>query len=193
MNPMNLFFAICVACGVAFSLLTVVVATRLGSTRHASTRTPYTPASVLQRIESDDESRKTVNKLMVDMQNERSAMLKREADLRSREEALCQQQEILTMLKADMQQLHNKIEQTTVRASPAEQANLKRLAEVYGKMDPDSVATLLSKMETERAASLLRLLGERQAGAVLAAAVATGSNGVKNAAAWSDSIRRMTN
>jgi flagellar motility protein MotE (MotC chaperone) len=128
---------------------------------------------------------------MEDLQTERTALQKRETDVRSREEALRQQQEILAMLKADLQQVQSKIDETIVRTTQSEQANLKRLAERYGKMDPDSVATLLTKMETARAAAILLLLGDRQAGAVLAAAVATGSNGVRNAADWSDGIRRM--
>ena len=94
-------------------------------------------------------------------------------------------------MKSDLQQLQGKLEENTVRATQSEQANMKRLAEVYAKMEPESVATLLGKTETDRAASILRLLNERQAGAVLSAAVASGTNGARNAAAWTDSIRRM--
>jgi flagellar motility protein MotE (MotC chaperone) len=187
---MNAFFLVCVVGGIAMSVLASWLCVSLGKT-HAPVREPPTPRVVVQRLESDEESRKIVNKLMEDLQSERAAMQKREDELKSREEALRQQQEILTMLKNDLQQLQGRIDETIVRTSQSEQVNLKRLAEVYGKMDPDSVSTLLTKMETERAASILRLLGERQAGAVLAAAVASGTNGVRSAASWSDCIRRM--
>jgi flagellar motility protein MotE (MotC chaperone) len=187
---MQPFFIICVVSGVAFSLLAVLLATRRVPV-HPPASAPQTAPAVAQRIQTNDASHKLVNQLMPDVQQARATMLKRAADLRSREESLRLQQEILPMLKSDMQQLQNKLEEAIVRTTPTEQANLKRLAEVYGKMAPDSVATLLSKLETAQAAAILRLLSERQAAAVLAAAVATGSNGVIRAAAWSDSIRRM--
>lgn len=187
---MKAFFLASVALGIAFSVLASWLAVSRGKT-HMPVREPPTPRVVVQRLETDEESRKIVNKLMEDLQSERSAMQKREEELKSREETLRQQQEILTMLKNDLQQLQGRIDESIVRTSQSEQVNLKRLAEVYGKMDPESVSTLLAKMEMERAASILRLLGERQAGAVLAAAVATGSNGVRSAASWSDCIRRM--
>jgi flagellar motility protein MotE (MotC chaperone) len=185
---MKLFFLACVICGIAFSVLAAWLAV---DRKHVTVRTTHINRTVVQRLEVDEESRKIVNKLMEELQTERTTLQKRETDLRSREEALRQQQEIVAMLKADLQQLQGKIDETIVRTTQSEQANLKRLAERYGKMDPDSVATLLTKMETARAATILLLLGDRQAGAVLAAAVASGTNGVKNAADWSDGIRRM--
>jgi flagellar motility protein MotE (MotC chaperone) len=187
---MKAFFLASVICGLAFSVLAVWLAISRRPLP-VPVRKPHPPMTVVQRLETDEESRKIVDKLMEDLQTERATMLKREAELKSREEALRQQQETVTLLKTDLQQLQGKIDETVVRTAKSEQVNLKRLAEVYGKMDPDSVSTLLAKMDTERAAAILRLLGERQAGAVLAAAVAAGTNGVRNAAAWSDSIRRM--
>ena len=187
---MKFFFPICVVCGLAFSVLAVFLAIR-NSPLHQAAVAPPTPVVMVQRLDMDLEARKNVSKLMEDLQNERAAIRKKEAELKGREESIQQQQEVLTMLKTDLQQLQGKLEETTVRTTLAEQANLKRLAQVYGKMEPDSVATLLGKMEQDRAASILRLLNERQAGAVMVAAVGMGTNGAKNAAGWSDSIRRM--
>jgi flagellar motility protein MotE (MotC chaperone) len=193
---MQPFFILCVVGGVAFSLLVVLLAT----TRAPAQPPPSSPqaataavAVVAQKIETDHESRQFVNQGKTNLPHERATMLQRKADLRNRADALYQQQEVVPMLKADIQQLQIKIgksTESTVAAEAAEAATVTRLAEAYGKLDPDSVATLLAKMDAERAAAILRLLGERQAGAILAAAVVTGSNGVKHATTWSDNIRR---
>ncbi len=187
---MKFFFPACVVCGLALSVLAAFLAVRNNSSEKTAAAPPTTVV-IVQRVDPDEESHKNVNKLMEDLQNERAAIRKKEAELKGREETLQQQQEVLTLLKSDLQQLQGKLEETTVHTTQSEQANLKHLAQVYTKMEPDSVATLLGKMEIDRAASIIRLLNERQAGAVLAAAVASGTNGTKNASAWSDSIRRM--
>ena len=187
---MKFFFPACIVLGLALSVLAAFLAARNRPSNQAEI-VPPTAVVMVQRVDTDAESRKNVNKLMEDLQNERASIRKKEAELKGREETIQQQQEVLTMLKTDLQQLQGKLDETTVRTTKSEQVNLKILAQVYGKMEPDSVAILLGKMELDRAASLLRLLNERQAGAVLAAAVASGTNGSKNAAAWSDSIRRM--
>ncbi|MEI6210440.1 MAG: hypothetical protein WCR06_02315 [bacterium] len=187
---MKFFFPACVACGLALSVLAVFLATRHSPLSKLSESPPATVV-VVQRVETDLESRKNVNKLMEDLQNELAAIRRKEADLDGREKNLQERQVTLETLKDDLKKLQGKLEAATIRTAQGEQANLKRLAEVYGKMEPDGVATLLGKMEMDRAAAILRMLNERQAGAVLAAAVASGTNGARNAACWSDSIRRM--
>ena len=187
---MKFFFPICIICGLAFSGLAVFLAIRNSPLSQVKV-VPPTPVVMVQRVDTDLEARKNVSRLMEELQSERTAIRKKETELKGREESLQQQQEVLTMLKTDLQQLQGKLEDATVRTTLAEQINLKRLAQVYGKMEPDSVATLLGKMEQDRAASILRLLNERQAGAVMVAAVGMGTNGAKTAAGWSDSIRRM--
>lgn len=189
---MKFFFPVCVVLGLALSVLASFMAVRM-SPAHQAAAAPekLAPVVVVQRIDGDSETRKNVNKLMDDLQNEREAIRRKENELQGRENLLQIQQKNLEQLKTDLQQLQGKLEETTVRTVQSEQVNLKRLAQVYGKMESESVATLLAKMETDRAASILRLLNERQAGAVMAAAVSSGTNGAKNAAAWSDSIRRM--
>ena len=187
---MKFLFPVFIVCGLALSVLVVFLTARSNPANKTTIEAPA-PVVMVQRVDTDVESRKNVNKLMEDLQNERAAIRKKDAELKGREEMLRQQQEVLLLLKADLQQLQGKLEETTVRTTLSEQSNLKRLADVYGKMEPESMATLLGKMEKDRAASILRLLNERQAGAVLNAAVASGTNGAKNAADWSDSIRRM--
>ena len=188
---MKFFFPACVVLGLALSVLASFMAVRMSPSHQAAVTEKLAPIVVVQRIDADSETRKNVNKLMDDLQNEREAIRRKESELQGRENLLQIQQKNLEQLKTDLQQLQGKLEETTVRTVQSEQANLKRLSMVYGKMESESVATLLAKMEIDRAASILRLLNERQAGAVLAAAVASGTNGTKNAAAWSDSIRRM--
>jgi flagellar motility protein MotE (MotC chaperone) len=184
---MKLFFTICVACGVASSLLTVFLATRPG---HDPARTP--PPQKTNAVQPTPiEGRKAGNSPMEVLQEERSASLIRKANRRVGEDALYQQQEVIPRLKTDLLQLQERIGQITAYPSQEEQAKLKKLAEVYGRMEPDSIAALLARMETGRAAFILYLLGEHKAQAVLAATRASGTNGVRRAMVWTDQVRLM--
>jgi flagellar motility protein MotE (MotC chaperone) len=186
---MKLFFTICVACGVAFSLLAVLLATRPG---HEPARTPP-PQETSVVHPTPMEGRKAGNNPMEVLQDERTANLVRKANRRVGEDALFQQQQVIPRLKTDLLQLQDRIGQITAYPSPEEQAKLKQLTEVYGRMEPDSIAALLARMETGRAAFILYLIGEHKAEAVLAATRATGTNGIKRATAWTHQVRLMIN
>jgi hypothetical protein len=189
---MKLFFTICVACGVALSLLTVLLTTR--PDRKPARTPPQQEPGVAHPPQP--EWRKAANTPMEGVQDERTANLIRKANRRVRDDALYQQQQVLPRLKNDLLQLQDRIGQISTYPSPEEQENLRKLTEVYevyGRMEPDSIAALLARMETGRASFILYLLGERKAEAVLAVTRAGGTNGVKRAMAWSNQVRLMIN
>jgi len=78
-----------------------------------------------------------------------------------------------------------------IKQAKDERSNLRRLAEVTGRMEPESAAKMLAEMEPERAANILYLVNERKSAGILDAAVAAGDLGTALAAEWVEIIRRL--
>lgn len=181
----------CVLCAVALSLLGAIVATgRIPFSAPPETQAPAAPA---RPVALADSNRKSMAALVEALQDERRAYQKKSADLADREKILAQKQELLAALKKEVQDLQRALDAKVLRLAESEQANCKRLADMCGKMEPGSAASMLKEMEAPRAAAILGLLGERQAAALLDAAVASGESGAKMAAQWSDIIRLSVN
>ncbi len=181
------FLFACVLCAVSFSVLSGILAT--GRIPFRAQPAAAVEAAAAQPVVVEDGNRKELNKLVDALHEERLAYQKKAADLDGREKAIQQQQEILSLLKKEVQELHRSLDEKVVRMESAEQVNCKRLADMCGKMDAASAASLLKEMEPPRAAAIVGLLGERQAAGVLEAAVASGEVGAKMAAEWADIIR----
>lgn len=181
------FLFACVLCAVSFSVLSGILAT--GRIPFRAQPAAAVEAAAAQPVAVEDGNRKELNKLVDALHEERLAYQKKAADLDGREKAIQQQQEILSLLKKEVQELHRSLDEKVVRMESAEQVNCKRLADMCGKMDAASAASLLKEMEPPRAAAIVGLLGERQAAGVLEAAVASGEVGAKMAAEWADIIR----
>ncbi|MBN1670902.1 MAG: hypothetical protein JXR37_07710 [Kiritimatiellae bacterium] len=105
---------------------------------------------------------------------------------------IADEQAILLDLRQRLETLQTQIEANVQEMSDSERKNLRRLAEVYGRMEPDNVAQILRKDDKVRAAKILYLMGERQAAGVLDAVVATGDDADKKLAVeWGNIIRKM--
>jgi flagellar motility protein MotE (MotC chaperone) len=191
------FLLASVACGVAFSALGAILATG---------RIPFRPPPVIaapapaaaapaggSSVGSCENSSKAVGELMEAIRKEREEYEKKRGELTAREEELRQQQQILALLKTDIEKLQQKLDGTVVQIAQSEQVNFKRLAQMYSRMEPEGAAAVRRETEPERAAAILSVLAEREAGRILEASVASGEAGAKLAAKWSDIIRRMAN
>jgi flagellar motility protein MotE (MotC chaperone) len=99
----------------------------------------------------------------------------------------------MRVLEQTLSELRDEVAKKIVQISDNEEGNFKKLAEMYGKMDPESASQLLQKAESDRAAKIISLIGDRQAAAIMGAAVALGDGGTKTAAEWTDAMRRMNN
>jgi len=135
--------------------------------------------------------KETVDELVMALKKEKQIYERKISELAAREQTISNQQEIITMMKSELDKSRNLLGSKILEAGADEQANLKRLSMVYSKMDPESASTLLMDMISERAARIINLIPERQAAAILGAAVAGGEAGTKKANEWTDSIRRM--
>ncbi len=189
-----LFLFACLMSAVAFSLLSIIYGTGKIPGREPDAPVPVSseeeplptdaPASLIPGQE-------TVEKLQEGLREARRAYLQKQADLESKTEEVRQQQKLIALLRQEMEALQGQLEDKVVSLESGEQANLKALADVYARMDPASASTLLMEMKPERSARVLRLIGDRQAAAILNETIAQGDRGAKIAAEWSDIIRRM--
>lgn len=99
----------------------------------------------------------------------------------------------MQILEKKLAELKSEVSDKIVQIGSNEEGNFKKLAEMYGKMEPESASELLQKSAPDRAAKIISLIGERQAAAIMNAAVAMGESGASRAAEWSDAMRRMNN
>lgn len=99
----------------------------------------------------------------------------------------------MQILEQRLTALKSEVSDKIVQISTNEEGNFKKLADMYGKMEPESASELLQKSAPDRAAKIISLIGERQAAAIMNAAVALGDSGASRAAEWSDAMRRMNN
>ena len=189
-----LFLIACIVCAVSLSMLSMIVATGRIPFRSQDANIETTEKST----EVKDEKmaglvgqKETVDDLVLALKKEKKIYENKLGELVAREQSLSNQQEVVTLMKAELEKSRTSLSEKIVEADAAEQANLKRLSLVYSKMDPESASTLLREMTSDRAARILNLIPERQAAAILNASIATGADGTKKAADWSDVIRRM--
>ncbi len=186
-----LFFTMCVVCAISLSLLSVIMKTgRIPF--HAAPPAPVAaaqPSSESLTVFSD--SSKAVEELISALKAERAQYEKKLADLGSREEEVRLQESVVQRLQSELRELQAQLDDSIARIAEAEKTNLRRLAEVCGKMDPAGASTSLMQMEKERAAMILSLMNERQAAGILDATVAQGEKGAVLVAEWTDIMRRM--
>lgn len=189
-----MFLFACAMCAVAFSLLSIIYTTG---------EIPFhdAPPPVQDAAEADDDlktgdarvlpGQEPLDQLRADLRQTRDNFLQKQSELDARTEEIQQQQALIADLKREMETLRGQLEQKVVSLETDEQSNLKSLADVYARMEPASASTLLMEMKPDRSARILRLIGDRQAAAILNETIGQGDRGTKIASEWSDIIRRM--
>jgi flagellar motility protein MotE (MotC chaperone) len=187
-----------IICAIALSMLSMIIGTgRIPfkpappepGTEAATTATEQAAAKETLSIFS--EKGKAVDDLIVALNEERDLYVNKKSSLDAEAREVALQMELLSKLKGQLDDIRENIDIKTLEIEGDEEKNLKRLAEVYGKMDPESAAAILLEMDKERAAKVLYLVTERSAAAIFDAAVGRGPEGVEIAAEWADIIRRM--
>ncbi|OGV47505.1 MAG: hypothetical protein A2X46_14390 [Lentisphaerae bacterium GWF2_57_35] len=183
----------CIICAVTLSILSVIV-----KTGRIPFQPPPEPVAAKPAEEKGAESLavfsdsgKTVEELIAALKAERTQYEKKTAELGAREEEVKMQEAVLNRLQTELKELQAQLDENITRMVEAEKANMRRLAEVCGKMDSASAASSLLQMEKERAAMILSLMNERQAAGILDATVAQGAKGTETVAEWTDIMRRL--
>jgi flagellar motility protein MotE (MotC chaperone) len=127
---------------------------------------------------------KAADELLASLKAEKEQLAKKAAELATKED-------LQGKLKAELIQLQQALDKQIVEIQAIEQVNLKKLSDMYGKMDPAGAAKLLIEMDKEKAATILSLMSDRSAAAILDNAVQEKDKGTAAATAWTDIIRRM--
>jgi flagellar motility protein MotE (MotC chaperone) len=189
-----LFLIACIVCAISLSMFSMIIATGRIPFRSKDAQVETAEKSTAEKGEKPAGlvgQKETVDDLIIALKKEKQAYEKKAGELAAREQALSNEQEVVTMLKSELEKSRTSLDAKLVETDAAEQVNLKRLSTVYSKMEAESASTLLREMTSDRAAKILNLIPERQAAAILNASIGVGTNGTKSAADWSDVIRRM--
>jgi len=144
------------------------------------------------------EQSRAVEELLKAIVARQESMERQEKLLNEREEQIGQETAVLTRMreelttaKTEIDSYLKKMDELAVGWDADERKNTRKLAEFYAKMDPQNAAKLLAEIEPQRVALILANLSDRQAGAIMDAAVTLGPDGIKLAVKWTDIIRQM--
>ncbi len=184
-----LLLIMCIVIAVLLSTLTFIIGS--GRIPFREPEVQQAPAVEEDVIEVQRKRTMAMQEMVNTLNEERRNVQAKAAALAEREAEVKLQELSYAGLRAELEDLRNKLNARIIEVQEAEQVNLKRLAELCAKMDAAGAATFLQKMESDRVAIILVNMGERQAAAIMDAAVAEGENGAAQAAEWADCIRRM--
>jgi flagellar motility protein MotE (MotC chaperone) len=189
------FLFLCVLCAGLVSLLVVGAVTGKAPFSFAAAgSTPKTvikpAAPVVASILMEDE-RKSLEDLIKVMESEKNAIKARESELAVREESLKLREAACDRLKMEVEHSQKVLDASIAEVKLAQQSNLRRLAEMYAKMEPASASILLREMERKHAASILNLTTERAAAAIMDATIQAGGTNAAVVAEWANIIRTM--
>jgi len=137
--------------------------------------------------------RAELEKLLQSLREEQEQFAQRKSELEASMsvERLKDQLDVLGRLKADVETVQNRLDEDIKAMEDTERKNLKALAEVYAKVEPEKAAQILLQMERRRAAIILSLMQDRAAAGVLDEVSALGDESIKIAVEWTDLIRKM--
>jgi flagellar motility protein MotE (MotC chaperone) len=144
------------------------------------------------------EQSRAVEDLLQAISARQEVLNRQEERLNEREEQVQQELILLQRLRNELAEAEARMEAYFAQMETAleewdedERKNSQKLAEFYARMEPQNAAQLLSEIEAEKAARILLFLGDRQAGAIMDAAVGFGADGMERAVQWSEIIRMM--
>lgn len=189
------FVVLCVVCSALLNILVFIVVTG-----NVPFRKPVEPAvatvEAARRLDVvmtsvTDNDRKSINELIKAFDVERAALDVQRADLKVREEGVAMKEVALASLRTEVEGLQKNLEAHILEVKTTQQANLRRLAEVYAKMEPASASVLLKEMDKNHAATILSMTTDRAAAAIMDATIQAAATNAAIVAAWSEIIRSL--
>lgn len=193
-----LFILVSCLLAVVLSVLAVIVTTGVlpsktdSGTFGASSRTNIAGVPVKAEVSIFSGQGKVVDDLVKGLKEQIARNEEKAAELEREKEALSLRISQMAELEKRLQVLQEEVNQSIVQIRENEETNFKKLADMYAKMEPESASSLLQKAAPDRAAKIISLIPERQAAAILNAAVGEGDSGTEQAAQWADAMRRMS-
>ncbi|HTI70340.1 MAG TPA: hypothetical protein VMF06_10250 [Candidatus Limnocylindria bacterium] len=127
--------------------------------------------------------------LIKELQREKAAVNSRERELREWEARLRTEQMELTVVTQRVSRLRDDLDKEITRVKEDEAVNVKRLAKMYGSMDPVAAANIFLQMDETSLVKIMMLMKDAETAPVLDALSRQGDIGAKRAAQLSERLR----
>jgi flagellar motility protein MotE (MotC chaperone) len=105
--------------------------------------------------------------LLTQLDSRRVELEKRKVQLDEREANLQAQEEEFVARISELKSLNRKISAIKEENSKAQESRIEQLASVYGSMDPNEAASLISKLDEDIALALLQRMPDKRMGQIL--------------------------
>jgi len=191
------FLVICCVCAGLLSTLVFTIQTgKIPFREDVAEPVASAPAST-QVVDSliapiSEADQKRLNELVKAFDTEKAALDAQRAKLATHEEQIKLQQAVQETLKVEVESLQKELESRIFAIKAEQQANYRRLADMYAKMDPALASNLLREGDRKHAAAILGMMADRATAAVMDATVQTGGTNIAAAAEWVETMRTLT-
>ena len=108
-----------------------------------------------------------IDRLILDLRNEKEAVARRQAELNEFETRLKSQRNELTVITQRVFQFQQDFDKSVVRIREDEVINLKRLSKMYASMSPEGAANIFKEMEDDQIVKQLTQMKEAEVGPIL--------------------------
>jgi flagellar motility protein MotE (MotC chaperone) len=115
-----------------------------------------------------------VEQLVADLKQQQAALATREQQLRALEVRLQAERAEINAVTQTVARLQREFDQNVVHAREEESANLRRLAKLYGAMEPVNAVAILREMTDDEIVKILAYMKDNQVTAILETFTATG-------------------
>ncbi len=187
------FLALCVVCAVLLNVLIFTIQT--GKIPFRDAVEPVAVEAVASNIVVEgsvaplsEVDRRSFDEIVKAFQTERAVLDARRAELDLREESI----KLKEAVKVEIEALQNEFEKRIFEVKAEQQLNLRRLADMYAKMDPTLASNLLREGDRKHAAAVLGMMADRAVAAIMDATVQSGGTNLAAAAEWVETIRTLT-
>jgi flagellar motility protein MotE (MotC chaperone) len=129
------------------------------------------------------------DELIKELQREKASLNSREQQLKEWEARLRAEQAELSVVTQRVSLFRTNLDKEITRVKEDEAVNVKRLAKMYGAMDPLAAANIFLQMDETSLVKIMMLMKDGETSTVLDALAKQGETGAKRAAALSERLR----
>lgn len=129
--------------------------------------------------------------MLDELKEKKALVLEKEKVLENQAERIKKLEEELSVARTKLEQLRKETSVNLVQMEESEKKNLRKLAKMYGLMDPNVAAPILAKLDDETIVNILILMKERQAARLLGSFGAQNETYRKRAAVLSERMRTL--
>lgn len=105
--------------------------------------------------------------MIEEVKKQRASLAEREKPLVAREQEISSQMQALTVLKAKIEEAESGVKKMQLAQNGEEAVNVKKLAKIWGQMEPADSAKVMTSVEPEFAARVLYAMSAEQTAPIL--------------------------